>query len=139
MKFINKLFKQLKPRYQLSLDSPDYNLSKKATVYRFKIFGEHTFPKFTYEEIKKNKHIMYDINPVDLMDIAVDNYKLLQQRSMLRISEILRDNNYKLSNEEYKEIFSGDEICDNVLLIEKIKNIDLYKIAYNTGFNHGEK
>lgn len=58
---------------------------------------------------------------------------------MLCIAEILRDNRYKLSDSSADEILSGDEICDNILLMEKIKNIDLYKIAYNTGFNHGRQ
>jgi len=133
------LFNKIKPRYQLSLDSHYYNLSKRNVVYRFKVFGEHTFPKFTFEDIKNDKRIMYDINPVDLMKITIDDYVDSQRKSMLKISEILRDNKYKLSDSNADEILSGDEICDNILLIEKIKNIDLYKIAYNTGFNHGRQ
>lgn len=139
IKWIVRLLKKMRPRYQLSLDSHFYSLDKKSTIYRFKVFGEHTFPKFTFEDIKNNTRIMYDINPVDLMNIAIDDYIAYQKKSMLKISEILRDNRYKLSDNITEEIFSGDEICDNILLIEKIKNIDLYKIAYNTGFNHGRQ
>jgi len=132
-------FKQIRPRYLLSLDSHFYSLSKKDIVYRFKVFGEHTFLKFTFEDIKNDKSLLYDIHPMDLMKITIDDYVVSQKRSMLIISEILRDNRYILSDANTEETLSGDEICDNVLLIEKIKNIDVYKIAYNTGFNHGRQ
>lgn len=142
MKLIDKVlsfFKTIRPRYLLSLDSHFFNLTKKSIVYRFKVFGEHTFPKFTFDDIKNDKSLLYDIHPVDLMKITIDDYVASQKKSMLSISEILRDNRYKLSDSNAEEILSGDEICDNILLIEKIKNIDLYKIAYNTGFNHGRQ
>lgn len=45
---------------------------------------------------------------------------------------------YKLSDNENDKVLSGDEICDNSLLIERIRNIDLYKIVYNTAFIHGK-
>ena len=82
---------------------------------------------------------MYDIHPADLMKITIEDYVISQKKNTLNIAEILRDNKYKLLNSYAEEILSGDEICDNILLIEKIKNIDLYKIAYNTGFNHGRQ
>lgn len=129
----------MKPRYLLSLDSQFYSLSRKAFVYRFKAFGEHTFPKFTFDDIKSDKSILYDVHPTDLMKITIDEYLVSQKKSLLSIVEILRDNKYKLSANNSEEVLSGDEICDNILLIEKIKNIDLYKIAYNTGFNHGRQ
>ena len=142
MKLINKVllfFKKIRPRYLLSLDSQFYSLSQKAVIYRFKVFGEHTFPKFTFDDIKKDKDILYDIHPADLMKITIEDYVISQKKGTLSIAEILRDNRYKLSNSNTNEILSGDEISDNILLIEKIKNIDLYKIAYNTGFNHGRQ
>ena len=132
-----RFFKKIRPRYLLSLDSHFYNLSKKSIVYRFKVFGEHIFPKFTFDDIKSDKRLLYDIHPIDLMKITIDDYIASQKKMMFSISEILRDNRYKLSDYYTEEILSGDEVCDNILLIEKIRNIDLYKIAYNTGFNHG--
>lgn len=39
----------MKLRYQLSLDSHFYNISTNSITYRFKVFGEHTFPKFTFQ------------------------------------------------------------------------------------------
>lgn len=142
MKLINKavhFFKKIRPRYFLSLDSQFYSLSQKSIVYRFKVFGEHTFAKFTFNDIKNDKRILYDIHPIDLMKITIDEHVDFQKKSLLSIAEILRDNKYKLSGDNSEEILSGDEICDSILLIEKIKNIDLYKIAYNTGFNHGRQ
>lgn len=136
---LSVFLRKIKPRYLLSLDSQFYGISQKATVYRFKIFGEHSFPKFTFNDIKNNKNILYDINPDDLIKIAIDDHVISQKKSLLNISEILRDNKYKLSCSDCEEVLSGDEICDNILLIQKIKNIDLYKIAYNTGFNHGRQ
>ena len=56
---------------------------------------------------------------------------------MLRVSEILRDNKYLISDENSQQIFDGEEICDNVLLLERINNLDIYKIAYSTGFKLG--
>jgi hypothetical protein len=142
MKFIDRVlgfFKKIRPRYLLSLDSHFYSLSKKSIVYRFKVFGEHTFAKFTFNDIKNEKSLLYDIHPIDLMRITIDDYVTSQKKSMFSISEILRDNKYRLSDSNATEILSGDEICDNILLIEKIKNLDLYRIAYNTGFNHGKQ
>lgn len=142
MKLINRVlrfFKKIRPRYLLSLDSHFYSLSKKNVVYRFKVFGEHTFLKFTFDDIKNDTSLLHDIHPVDLMKITIDDYVITQKKAMLNVTEILRDNRYKLSDSSVDEILSGDEICDNILLIEKIKNIDLYKISYNTGFNHGRQ
>ena len=136
---LSNLFKKIRPRYLLSLDSQFYSLQKKAIVYRFKVFGEHTFPKFTFDDIRNDKQILCDIHPSDLLKISTEEYIASQKESMLNVSEILRDNKYKLSDNDSEQVFSGDEICDNILLIEKIKNIDLYKIAYNTGFNHGRQ
>lgn len=139
IKKISQFFEKSRPRYLLSLDSQFYSLSQKSFVYRFKVFGEHTFAKFTFGDIKNDKSILYDVHPSDLIKIAIGEYVRSQKGSLLSIIEILRDNKYKLSANDSEEILSGDEICDNILLIEKIKNIDLYKIAYNTGFNHGRQ
>src|SRR5579863_583099 len=122
MKLIDRVirfFKKIRPRYLLSLDSQFYSLSKKKIIYRFKVFGDHTFPKFTFDDIKNDKSLLYDIHPIDLMKITMDDYIGSQKNSMLSISEILRDNRYKLSDGNTEEILSGDGICDNILLIEK--------------------
>jgi hypothetical protein len=119
-KFAMSLFKKIRPRYLLSLDSQFFSLPKKTRGYRFKVFGEHTFPKLTFDDIKNDKRILCDIHPSDLLKIATEEYIISQKESMLRVSEILRDNKYKLSDSDSEQIFSGDEICDNILLIEKI-------------------
>jgi hypothetical protein len=81
-----------------------------------KVFGEHTFPKFTFDDIKNDKDILYDIHPADLMKITIEDYVISQKKNTLSITEILRDNKYKLSSSYAEEILSGDEICDNILL-----------------------
>ncbi len=62
MKLANKilqLFKKIKPRCLLSLDSQFYNLPQKTIVYRFKVFGEHICSNnigiFRFVYFKKNK------------------------------------------------------------------------------------
>jgi hypothetical protein len=51
----------------------------------------------------------------------------------------LRNNTYKISDGKSESIFSGEEFCENTVLIEKTNKIDLYKIAYATGFKKGRK
>ncbi len=90
MKFVDdilRFFKKIRPRYLLSLDSNFYNLSKKSIIYRFKVFGEHTFPKFTFNDIKNNKTILYDIHPVDLMKITWYVKKLSENVVTLQMFE----------------------------------------------------
>ncbi len=139
IKKIIRLFKNATPRYHLSLDGYFFDMKTKNIMYRFKIFGEPAFPKFTFDDIKRDKQILYDIDPTDLIKIITEEYIHSQKKSMLQISEILRGNKYKLSANDTEEILSGDEICDNILLIKNIKKMDLYKIAYNTGFIHGRQ
>ena len=108
MKLINRILlflKKIKPRYLLSLDSKFYSLSQKEIVYRFKVFGEHSFPKFTFNDIKKHKDILYDIHPIDLIKITTENYALSQRKETFRITEFLRNNKYKLSNSMLKKFF----------------------------------
>lgn len=132
-------FKKIRPRYLLSLDSQFYSATHEQMVYRFKVFGEHTFPKFTFDDIKNGRDILFDIHPADLMKITIQHHIDTQRKSLLIISEILRDNRYKLKNEDSNEILSGDQICGNLALIEKINPLDLYKIVYNTAFIHGRQ
>jgi hypothetical protein len=107
-------------------------------IYRFKVFGEHTFIKLSFDDIKNDRNLLYNIHPNDLIQITIDNYINRQQKSTLKIAEILRDNKYKIFDSEIEEIISGDDICDNIAILNKMNNIDLYKVAYNTGFIHGK-
>lgn len=141
---IKSLFKRLRiffssfnPRYQLSYDDDYFDINGKDIKYRFKSFGDHYFPEFTFKEIKYNSSILFTINPHDLIKISIKNYVQEYTKTHLKIVEILRNNLYKLSNEQGSNMFSGDEICDNPILAEQIVKNDLFKIAYNTGFERG--
>lgn len=121
----------------MSLDNFYYDLGQKKIIYRFKSFGDHSFPKFSYDVIQNTNDILYSINPQDLIKISIQEHIHKSKHSMSKVTELLRDNKYKICDELSEGIFTGEEICDNPLLIEKLNNIDLYKIAYNTGFQRG--
>jgi hypothetical protein len=139
MQFLKNLFGIFKPRYHLALDSNIYDKKTKKFYYRFKIYGSHGFLKFNFHEINKNKNIVFDINPYDLMKIALNELKFSEKSELFEIAEVIRDNKYKISNLESEQVIFGEDLCGNSPLIEKIKNMDIYKIAYNTGFNNGRK
>ena len=136
---IKLFFLRLIPRYQLSYDNKYFNVKDKNIKYRFKSFGDHSFPEFSFKEIKYNEDVLFAVNPYDLIKITEINSNYEYLKNQLKIDEILRNNLYKLSNEIDSNIFSGDEICENPLLIDQIVKSDLFKIAYNTGFNRGRK
>lgn len=131
--------RQIKPRYFLSLDEKLYDENRKSNGYRFKIFGEHSFPVFTYMDIFKNNNIMYSINPYQLIEIALDEHQNDKKKHQYKISEYLRGNRYKISNFYNEKILSGEEICESPSLLEKIDQKDIYKIAYHTGFVEGRR
>lgn len=135
--FLRALIHSLKPRYNLSLDSYSYDINHKKIIYFFKVFGDHSFVKFGFDDIQNCKDLLFSINPSDLITIATKEQLQAQKKLMVRVTELLRDNKYKISDGTIDEIFSGDEICDNPSLMERISNLDLYKISYNTGFSHG--
>lgn len=140
MKFITTFLDKIKtPRYQLSLDSYSYNINLGVILYRFKVYGDPTFVKFTYSDIQSNTNILYDINPLDLIKIIKEEYILSEKKLSLNIIEIRRDNKYKISGEFETKVLSGDEICENILIMKRINHLDLYKIAYSTGFKHGRQ
>lgn len=139
LKKINKFFIRINPRYQLSFDDDYWDNKEKERKYRFKSFGDHGFPEFTFKQIKLDASILCSINPHDLIKISEKNYYQESSKSLLRIEEFLQNNEYKVSNNSYSNILSGEEICDNPLLFEQITKNDLFKIAYNTGFKRGRK
>jgi hypothetical protein len=137
MGFFLNLLKAFNPRYHLALDESYYDIKIKKMLHRFKVFGEHSFVKFTFDEITGSQQIFHDINPADLICIAIEEFKLSEKKELINIKESLRNNKYKLSFDSYEDIYSGDEICENPMLIEKMKKMDIYKIVYSTGFIHG--
>ena len=132
-----KWLKQFKPRYILSLDEKLYNEHSKSNDYRFKSIGEHNFPVFNYNDILKNKNILYSINPHELIGIAIDNHINEEKNSQFNVTECLRGNKFRLKNSYFNKILSGEEICQSPALLEKINQLNVYKIAYNTGFING--
>lgn len=130
---------RLNPRYQLSLDHDYFDIKERDIKYRFKSFGDHSFPEFTFKQIKFNENILFTVNPHDLIKIAEKNSIQESLNALLKIEELLRNNKYKLSNTYGSNIFTGDEICDNPLLADQIGKMDLFRIAYNTGFERGRK
>ncbi len=139
-KFINKLilyFKNLNPKYQFSLDEDFYDFESKKMIYCFKVYGDHSFVRFCFDDIKNDKAVLQNINPVDLIKIVNQETICNQKRNLLKINEHLRNNHYQIKDDSTIGILSGEEICDNIILIERMNNLDLYKIAYNTGFISG--
>jgi len=137
MGFFLNIFKAFNPRYHLALDESYYDIKINKMLHRFKVFGEHSFVNFTFDEINNSPQILHDINPSDLIYVAIEEFKLSEKRSLISIKESLRNNKYKLSFDSYEEIYSGDEICENPMLVEKMKKMDIYKVVYTTGFIHG--
>lgn len=139
IKKIKSFFARINPRYQLSLDDDYFDIKKKEIKYRFKAFGDHGFPEFTFNHIKYNQDVLFAIHPSDLIKISEKNYIQKHLKYQLKIDEFLRNNKYRLRNDYGANIFSGEEICDNPLLADQIVKSDLYKIAYNTGFERGRR
>jgi hypothetical protein len=135
--FFKKIFKASNPRYHLSLDGNYYDIKLKKIIYRFKVFGDHSFIKFSFDDIKKSQQLLYDIHPNDLINIVWMDSDQRERRTRIKIKEMLRNNHYKLHSELYEETISGDDVCENPILMQQIRSIDLYKISYNTGFIHG--
>ncbi|MBA2652248.1 MAG: hypothetical protein H0U73_08280 [Tatlockia sp.] len=141
MKFLRilKWLTDIKPRYTLSLDNKIYNEQKRSIDYRFKTFGEPTFPVFSYQDITSYKQILFSINPHDLVDIAHTEREQSERKKMYHISECIRNNNYRIKNFYSEKVLSGKEICNTPTLIDQLHSLDIYKIAYNTGFLDGRK
>lgn len=137
-RFFNEL-RKFNPRYQLSLDHDYFDVKNNARKYKFKSFGDHGFPAFTFRELKYNEKLLFNINPYDLIKISEKNYSEENLKLLFRVDELLRNNQYKLRNANGTHIFSGEDICNNPLLAEQIEKKALFKIAYNTGFERGRK
>lgn len=134
-----KWLMDIKPRYTLSLDDKTYNEQNRTIEYRFKTFGEHTFPVFSHKDIMSKKQILFSIHPLDLIDITLIEKEQFEHKNSYRIAECLRKNSYKIKNSYSEKILTGKEICETPDLLEQINSLDVYKIAYNTGFLDGRR
>lgn len=139
MGFFKKVVSFFNPRYSLALDSHECNKKNCRFYYRFKIYGFHGFLKLTFHEIKESKNIIFSINPYDLLWIIDNETKQSESLRKFKITETLRNDTYKLSSIEDEFFISGNDLFNNLSLIEKMNSLDVYKIAYNTGFLHGRR
>lgn len=139
MKILDKIFKNLNPRYLLALDRKIYNNKEKKYLYRFKLYGCHSFVKYTFNEIEIDENIAYQINPYDLIEIALNEYKHKNKSRLFKIIEHLRNNRYKISNSGSVEIINGEDLLYDPFLIKKIKRTDIRTICHKTGVIHGRK
>lgn len=135
----DKLFKNCRPRYHLALDKKIYDNDLKRYIYRFKIYGIHSFAKYTFSEIEKDEAIAYEINPFDLIEITINEYKHIKRSKLFRVVEQLRDNQYKISNVETEEIINGEDLLYDPFLIKKISRRDIRNICHKTGLLQGRK
>ncbi len=94
---------------------------------------------FSYQDITSHKQILFSIHPHDLVNIALTEKEQSELKNIYHVSECIRNNNYKIKNFHSEKVLSGREICNTPALIEQLHPLEVYKIAYNTGFLDGRK
>ena len=57
--------------------------------------------------------------------------------SQILLTELLRNNTYKIKDDTLEAVLTGNEICNNPLLIERMKKMDIHRVSYATGLNDG--
>ena len=137
-KLINALIflkRNLAPRYRLTLDTYDFDLVKKKMIYSLKVFNEFTPIDLSYDQIQKDEHYLYSINPHDL--IKINSIEKDINNSQILLTELLRNNTYKIKDDTLEAVLTGNEICNNPLLIERMKKMDIHRVSYATGLNDG--
>lgn len=127
------------PPYQLTLSDKFFDKSKNKNLYVFKQYGSHDFVKITYPDIVNNKNIIRAINPMNLMDIHLNEYLSKIESDELQVVEYLRGNKYKISNGDVEGVYSGENICKNINMFPGMSAADICKIAYASGFTKGRK
>jgi hypothetical protein len=128
-----------KPQYQLTLSEIIKSKIPYKTRYIFKEYGSHEYISLTFEDIEINDKLKYIINPNNLMDINLYEFKLRNEYETYHIIEESRGNRYKLQSMSEEIIFSGEYIYENIDIFNNIDTPDLCKIIYTTGFNKGRK
>ena len=138
LKFLKNIFTLKTPRYLYKLDQAEFNERTHKYTYVFKMYGGHEFLKRDFAAIKSNRDLRMSINPDDLIFI----YKKEQLRNIVnmqyRIVVTHANNWYTIQNiQDYKKL-SGNDICSSPDLIKEMSPLDVFKIAYETGFRHGQ-
>ncbi|WP_434632693.1 hypothetical protein [Chromobacterium sp. CV08] len=127
------------PPYQLSLCEIVPGLDGGATVYVFKQYGTHDIIKLRHRDIVENVQILSAINPKDLIGIALYENSLKESAGECRVTEAIRGNQYRIANHGREEVYSGESICGNIDLFQRLPPHEICKIAYETGFSKGRK
>ena len=127
------------PPYQLTLSDKIVDKLTNKSLYVFKQYGSHDFVKITYVDIVNNKSLIQAINPVNLMDIHLNEYLSKIESNEHQVVEYLRGDKYKISNGNFEEVYSGESICKNIDMFRGMSVGDVCKIAYASGFTKGRK
>lgn len=109
------------------------------TIYVFKQYGTHECYAFKYQEILKNKNILFSINPVDMIDVHKHEFFAKYRSTECYVLEMLPHNTYKIIGGNNSFIYSGEYIFNNIDMFENMCRHDLAKISYETGFCKGRK
>ena len=140
-KFFRSLAKWLvsvfNPPYQLTLSDRFVDERSGQVVYIFKQYGLHEYVRVTYADIAGNDDLLKAINPVNLMDIHLEEHERKVLSREVKIKEILRGGKYRLSNGEFSQEYSGEYIVNNVDMFTDMSASDLCRIALTTGFSRG--
>lgn len=123
--------------YQLTLSDRFVDERNGQIVYIFKQYGLHEYVRVTYADIVGNDDLLKAINPVNLMDIHLEEHERKAQSREIKVQEILRGGKYKLSNGNFSQEYSGEYIVNNVDMFEHMSPSDLCRIALTTGFSRG--
>ncbi|WP_139111589.1 hypothetical protein [Ralstonia solanacearum] len=125
------------PPYQLTLSDRFIDEKNGQVIYIFKQYGLHEYVRVTYADIAGNDDLLKAINPVNLMDIHLDEHERRVLSREIKVKEILRGGKYRLSNGEFSQEYSGEYIVNNVDMFAHMSPSDLCRIALTTGFSRG--
>ncbi|QUP54461.1 hypothetical protein GO998_12240 [Ralstonia syzygii] len=125
------------PPYQLTLSDRFVDERSGQVVYIFKQYGLHEYVRVTYADIVGNDDLLKAINPVNLMDIHLEEHERNVLSREIKIKEILRGGKYRLASGEFSQEYSGEYIVNNVDMFAHMTPSDLCRIALTTGFSRG--
>lgn len=134
--FIRKYYK---PRYLFQLDTIQIEKNQSENIYIFKMYGSSAFIKYSFDEIDNNTSLKILIAPDDLIRIYLNEERKKYDYARYKIKESIRGNHYLLSRENEKVKLSGEDFCNDVQQITATNSLDVFKIAYETGFQAGRK
>ncbi|MGA4422932.1 hypothetical protein ACI2UY_22590 [Ralstonia nicotianae] len=125
------------PPYQLTLSDKFISEKSGDVIYVFKQYGMHEYVQVTYGDILNSSDLLNAINPINLMDIHLEEYLRKAQSNEIRVREVLRSGRYKLSRGDLTQEYSGEYIVSNVDMFENMSASDMCQIALATGFTRG--